>query len=429
MASIKQFLCLTVLCALSLGCAANSTQAQGESVSPQRLQQLLAPIALYPDTVLTHILIAATYPLEVVQADRWAQQNSGLKGEKAVQAAEHQPWDPSVKALIAFPELLSRMSEDLLWTQELGEAFLADEGATLDAVQTLRQQAWDNGALKDMEHQEVVYEDRQIVIQPVRREVVYVPYYDTRVVYGSWAWSAYPPVYWPRPPRYSGGFYWGYHAPVGNWFYFSGFHWGHRTVVISQHRPYYHYHHHSYGYRQREVERWRHNPHHRRNVRYQTVNSRQHWEHNQPSYHRSERRHEQVTEQLRHHSSRRDAVFGQDQRRENVNRTVRPETQPQHSGANRATSITERRSNINTTPRSRAIMEQSQNQRRVPEARAPATERATPSPTLRPSRPESSDMRRQIQQSPRNISRSVGPSRHSGSPSSRRSLEMRDGRH
>ena len=238
-----------------------------DDFSEERRQQLLAPVALYPDTVLTHVLIASTYPLEIVQAQRWYQSHDHLAAEKLVNAADDEPWDPSVKALLPFPDLLSRMSEDLLWTQELGEAFLADEQATLAAVQQLRQQAWDSGTLAEMEHQQASVEDRQIIIQPTRREVVYVPYYDSRVVYGNWRWSSYPPIYWPRPPRYSGGFYWGFSAPVGDWFYFGGFHWSQRTLIISHQRPYYHYRHRHYGYHN-GVQHWRHDPHHRRNVNY-----------------------------------------------------------------------------------------------------------------------------------------------------------------
>lgn len=341
-ASIPKIFVAVTLMILSAASFAN------DDFTSEKRQQLLAPVALYPDTVLTHILIASTYPLEIVQAERWLQSRKGLSAEEAVNAAENEPWDPSVKALLAFPDLLSRMSEDLLWTQELGEAFLADEKATLADVQQLRQRAWDNGSLAEMEHQKASLEDRQIIIQPTRREVVYVPYYDTRVVYGSWGWPAYPPVYWPRPPRYSGGFYWGFSAPVGDWFYFSGFHWGHRTVVISHSRPYYHYRHHHYGYHPR-VEHWRHDPHHRRNVHYrhhgaipqQRLNAFEQRGRVNSTQHR-----EQVQRQLRHHQSRIDAVYGS-------NKQPRVERSPgtkQHSreAINRTEQL--QRNTINRTP-------------------------------------------------------------------------------
>src|SRR5690606_10468285 len=257
----------TALLALVAMLAAPIVRADDDGYSMPQLQQLLAPIALYPDTVLTHVLIAATYPIEVVQADRWARKHSHLEGQDAVNAAEKEDWDPSVKALLAFPDLLARMSEDLLWTQQVGEAFLASEAETLEAIQALRQQAWESGTLQDMEHLRAVREEKHIMIQPVRREVVYVPYYDSRVAYGNWYWASYPPVYWSHPAHYRGGFYWGYHAPVGDWFYFSGFHWPHRTIVISHSRPYYHYSHRRYGYYE-GARHWRHNPHHRRGVYY-----------------------------------------------------------------------------------------------------------------------------------------------------------------
>lgn len=301
---------IATLVALLAGAAA---RADDDNVySRERLHQLLAPVALYPDTVLTHVLIAATYPIEVVQADRWIRKHAHLEGQEAVNAAEDQDWDPSVRALLAFPDLLARMSEDLLWTQELGEAFLASEEATLDAVQELRQLAWEEGTLRDMEHMEVVREKKYISIQPVRRDVVYVPYYDSRVVYGHWHWSDYPPYYWSRPAHYRGVFYWGYHAPVGDWFYFSGFHWPHRTVVISVNRPYYHYSHRHYGYHE-GARFWRHNPHHRRGAHYRNVRVRQQWE--QPGqrvhvdrHYRTPDRHREVTERLQQHRSRDAAI-------------------------------------------------------------------------------------------------------------------------
>ncbi|WP_049723288.1 DUF3300 domain-containing protein [Gilvimarinus polysaccharolyticus] len=316
MTPIKTILQRTLAGALlllsSIACAQNA-------VSDEKLQQLLAPIALYPDTVLTHILIASTYPLEVVQADRWAKKHQELSGEQAVNLADNEPWDPSVKALLAFPDLLARLSDDLPWTQTLGEAFLADEERTLDAVQVLRQQAWANGSLQDMEHQTVVREEKQIVIQPTRREVVYIPYYDTRVVYGAWRWSAYPPVYWAHPPRYRSGFYWGISAPVGDWFYFSGFYWPNRTVVINANRPYYYGSHQRYGYNQRNTRHWRQDNTHRRNVQ-----PRRTW-HSQPAARTiSDRQREQVSRQLRNRNSRLNGA-GQSRAAGSVKQRAQPE--------------------------------------------------------------------------------------------------------
>lgn len=249
--------------------------AEQDYFSEAELEQLLAPVALYPDTVLSHLLIAATYPLEVVQAERWARKNSHLKGEQAVAAVDNRDWDPSVKALVAFPQLLERMSEDLDWTRRLGEAFLIDEAQVLTSIQNLRQRAYTEGNLKTTEYVEVVREPQTIIIEPRVKEVVYIPYYDTRVVYGTWHWADHHPVYWHRPSHYYGssGFYWGSGIHVGSGFYFSSFNWGrHQTVVVNVHhhdRPRFysarsvaHYQHSNH---------WRHDPQHRRGVAYRAA--------------------------------------------------------------------------------------------------------------------------------------------------------------
>jgi len=139
-------------------------------------------------------LIASTYPLEVVQAQRWLEDHPKLSTDQVMSRTEDKDWDPSVKALMAFPNVLQKMSEDLDWTQRLGEAFLADEAQVMDGIQSLRQQADKANSLASMENMAVTRANNQIIIEPVRREVVYVPYYDPRVVYGTWRWGvAYPP--------------------------------------------------------------------------------------------------------------------------------------------------------------------------------------------------------------------------------------------
>jgi hypothetical protein len=206
----KLALTISLLLPLLVGCTTTqavdktsySTIAAQASFSEAQLDSLLAPIALYPDTVLSHVLIASTYPLEVVEADRWARNNSRLKGDDAVNAVDNQDWDPSVKALVAFPDILQRMSDDLDWTQQLGDAFLADEERVMDSIQKLRNRAYASGNLDKVEHVRVVREDKVIVIEPSVERVVYVPAYDTRVVYGNWWWADYPPVYWHYPSSY-----------------------------------------------------------------------------------------------------------------------------------------------------------------------------------------------------------------------------------
>src|SRR5512135_1311000 len=176
-------------------------QEEGQGFNQPQLEQLLAPIALYPDELLSQILMASTYPLEVVQADRWAKQNKGLKGDALTAALEKQSWDPSVKSLVNFPDVLTMMSEKLDWTEQLGDAFLSSQKDVLDTVQKLRAKAQAEGNLKSTEQQKVVVEQETIIIQPSDPQVVYVPQYNPSVVYGAWPYPAYPP-YPVYPPGY-----------------------------------------------------------------------------------------------------------------------------------------------------------------------------------------------------------------------------------
>lgn len=236
------------------------------------LDQMLAPIALYPDSLLSQILVAATYPLEIIQATRWRQDNSHLDEDEALQAVEDKDWDPSVKALVPFTDLLEKLSDDLEWLQNLGDAFLANEEQILASIQGLRVRARDAGSLENSEYIEVVEEDDNISIQPVEREIVYVPYYDTRTVYGPWHWHSYQPIYWHRPAHYywHAGFYWSPRFYVRPSYFIGGFHWHRRHLVVNN------YNYNRYGYRDdgyrrvrvTEYQRWQHNPVHRRGVRY-----------------------------------------------------------------------------------------------------------------------------------------------------------------
>jgi hypothetical protein len=171
--------------------------------SQEQLDQMLAPIALYPDSLVMQIIMASTYPLEVVEADRWRGKNATLEGDALKTAVEAEGWDPSVQALIAFPDLLGRMSENLDWTQDLGDAFLSQQDAVLDTVQALRKQAYDAGNLKSGEQQTVTVEQSTQVIQiePAQPEVVYVPQYNSAAVYGT-----PPPAqpYYPTANTYTG---------------------------------------------------------------------------------------------------------------------------------------------------------------------------------------------------------------------------------
>lgn len=177
-------------------------QSSGAATFKQEeLEQILAPIALHPDTLISQILMAATYPLEVALAERWARQNASLKGDALTAALEKQDWDPSVKSLVNFPQVLTMMSEKLDWTQRVGDAFLADQKKVLDTIQSLRAKAQASGNLKTTKEQTVIVEEKIIKIEPANPQVVYVPTYNPTVVYGAWPYPAYPPYYY-YPPGY-----------------------------------------------------------------------------------------------------------------------------------------------------------------------------------------------------------------------------------
>ncbi|HYZ33113.1 MAG TPA: DUF3300 domain-containing protein, partial [Crenalkalicoccus sp.] len=207
--------------------AAPAPQADAEAakLSQAELEQLLAPVALYPDELLAQMLMAATYPLELVQAERWLQRegNANLKGEALAKALEAQPWDASVKSLVPFPEVLRMMNEQLEWTQRLGDAVLAQQQDVLNAVQVLRGRAQAAGKLESGPQQQVVTVTRDvnmpaapagggpagggvvapppeiITIAPAQPDTVYVPAYNPSVVYGSWPYPSNPPAYYPPP--------------------------------------------------------------------------------------------------------------------------------------------------------------------------------------------------------------------------------------
>ncbi|MFC4656593.1 DUF3300 domain-containing protein [Rheinheimera marina] len=238
-----------------------------------QLDAMLAPIALYPDTVLSHVLIASTYPLEVIKAHRWAEEHPNLKGEDAVNAVENQDWDPSVKALVAFPELLQRMSDDIDWTQRLGDAFLAQEGQVMASIQTLRSKAYESGQLAKQQQVKVIREEKTIIIEPASPSVVYVPYYDPWTVYGPWWWRSYDPFCFERPRGYvvSTGFYWGVGIRIAPGFYFSTFHWPRRQIVVIDRHSHWNsprYYSSHQIVRHKNSQHWRHDPHHRQGVSY-----------------------------------------------------------------------------------------------------------------------------------------------------------------
>ena len=210
MARFSRLIVVALLWSVPLGAMAQSPQPAAAPaqtlLKPAELDQLLAPIALYSDPLLTQTLIAATYPLEVVQADRWAKSNKNLKGDALTAALAKQSWDDSVKSLVQVPTVLAMMGEQLDWTQKLGDAMLAQQADVMDSVQRLRARAQANGKLQSTKEQTVTVktEDQKqyVVIEPASPTEIYVPYYEPAAVYGDWPYPDYAPYYFPPPPGY-----------------------------------------------------------------------------------------------------------------------------------------------------------------------------------------------------------------------------------
>src|SRR5438445_13169741 len=173
-------------------------------LSPQELQQLVAPIALYPDALVAQILAASTYPTQIVEADRWIESHPNLKGKNLADEVDKQPWDPSVKALTQFPSVLENMDKNLSWTSSLGEAYVNQPDDVTNGVQTLRREAQNAGHLNSNEQEKVTTQGNTIIIEPANPEVVYVPAYDPWLVYGApiiayAGWYLVPGVFWGGP--------------------------------------------------------------------------------------------------------------------------------------------------------------------------------------------------------------------------------------
>jgi len=181
---------------------------QAAKIAPDQLDSLVAPIALYPDPLLAQTLAASTYPLEIVQLQQWLQKNKDLKDKALADAVAKQPWDPSIQAMAALPDVVKRLADDVQWTTNLGNAFLVQQSDVMDAVQRMRKKARDKGNLKSTEQQKVetkVIESKSvIVVEQANPQVVYVPSYDPVVVYGAPVYP-YPPIYYPPPGYYAAG--------------------------------------------------------------------------------------------------------------------------------------------------------------------------------------------------------------------------------
>jgi hypothetical protein len=210
--------------------------------SAEGLQQLTAPIALYPDALVAEVLAASTFPEQVVEADRWVQAHPNLKGKALGEAVDPEPWDPSVKALTAFPGVLGNMDKNLSWTSSLGDAYYNQQQDVMEAVQTMRHRAQGAGKLKSTPQQTVGTQDASISIEPASADMVYVPAYDPWTVYGgpvdAWpGWYEYPGIWFNGPYLsfggafgigFFGGFSWGF----PHW----GFDWHNRAVLYNHSR-------------------------------------------------------------------------------------------------------------------------------------------------------------------------------------------------
>jgi hypothetical protein len=229
---------IAILCvAIPLTDATFLLEAQQESTSEptfkkipaEQLDSLVAPIALYPDPMLAQTLAASTYPLEIIQLQQWMEKNKNLKGKELADAVMKQPWDPSVQALAGLPEVVKRLAEDIQWTTDLGNAFLAQQSEVMDAVQRMRKKAKDNGNLKSSEQVKVetkVVETKQvIVVEQASPEIVYVPSYNPVVVYGPPVYP-YPPIYYPPPGYYAAGMAVSFGVGVAMGAFWGGGGWG-----------------------------------------------------------------------------------------------------------------------------------------------------------------------------------------------------------
>jgi hypothetical protein len=221
---------LTAALMLALPVSAQADQP-AKVFSTEQLDQMLAPIALYPDDLLSNVLVGSTYPLEVVQAARWRKEsaNAKLKGEALEKALEDKDWDPSIKSLALFPDVLQTMSEKLDWTQKLGDAFLAQQDDVMNEIQLLRGKAAEAGNLKTNQQQKITKDavsnaQPVYIIEPASPKIVYVPVYEPSVVYGSWWYPEYPPYYWSYPgTSFIRGFFWGTGIAIAS----SVWRWGH----------------------------------------------------------------------------------------------------------------------------------------------------------------------------------------------------------
>lgn len=252
---------VAILCVLALAPGDTAVYAQPASIQDAsadqaappipagQLDSLVAPIALYPDPLLSQVLVASTYPLELIQLQQWLQKNPGLAGDALTAAVQKQDWDASIQAMSVFPDLVKRLTDDIKWTTDLGNAFLAQQSDVMDAVQRMRTKALDAGKLKTNEQMKVetqtVESKTVVVIQPANPQIVYVPTYNPVVVYGPPVYMyPYPPIYYPPPSYYAAGVWFAFGVGIavgsyyhGGWGYNCG--WGrHTTIIVNRNNNY-----------------------------------------------------------------------------------------------------------------------------------------------------------------------------------------------
>ena len=242
------------------------------------LTQMLAPIALYPDSLIAQILMAATYPIEVVEAERWMKANENLRGNELDAALKGKAWDPSIKSLCHFPNVLYAMSEKLDQTTRLGDAFLIQQDEVMETIQDLRRKAREHDTLKTTNEQKVIVEREIIRIVPSNPHVIYVPIYDPVYVYGPWWYPTHPPYYWHYPLRrvYASGLSWfgsGFIVgiSIASWTWCD---WHHHHIYVDLHKTkrFHTFHKYTKGTHKHE---WKHKPYHRRGVAYKHASVRQ----------------------------------------------------------------------------------------------------------------------------------------------------------
>lgn len=267
------FVAATPAIALAEGTGTTGSQIGQPLLKPEQLEALVAPVALYPDALLANVLAASTYPLEVVQADRWMNEHKNLKGDQLKTEVSKQSWDDSIKALAGTATVLATMSEKLDWTKSLGDAVLAQQPDVMDAIQRLRSRAQKNNKLSSTKEQKVSVQQQEskqvIVIEQTDPNTLYVPYYEPAVVYGEWPYPAYPPYYFAYPPYIGAGVIatgiaFGAGFALGRWsnYWGGGCRWSNNNFFINRNVS-------NIG------NNWQHNPAHRQGVRYSNANVQQ----------------------------------------------------------------------------------------------------------------------------------------------------------